>query len=57
MSISTGVLANEKLESDILSAKKKEQAAFDAFVKTRLSKEKTMSIFWSNKQDKFLKFF
>ena len=45
MSISTGVLANEKLESDILSAKKKEQAAFDAFVKTRLSKEKTMSIF------------
>ena len=57
MSISTGVLANEKLESDILSAKKKEQAAFDAFVKTRLSKEKTMSIFWSNKQDRFLKFF
>ena len=44
-SISTGVLANEKAESDIHSAKEKRQAAFDTFVKTRLSKEKTMSIF------------
>ena len=43
--ISTGVLAIEKVESDILSAKEKGQAAFDTFVKTKLSKEKTMSIF------------
>ena len=42
--ISTGVLAIEKVESDILSAKEKGQAAFDTFVKTKLSKEKTMSI-------------
>ena len=43
--ISTGVLAIEKVESDILSAKEKGQAAFDTFVKTKLSKEKTMRIF------------
>ena len=45
MSISAGVLANEKVESDILSAKENGQAAFDKFMKTRLSKEETMSIF------------
>ena len=45
MSISTGVLANEKVESDILSAKDKRQADFETFVRTRLSKEKTMRIF------------
>ena len=45
MSISTDILANEKVESDILSAKEKGQAGFDTFVKARLRKEKTMSIF------------
>ena len=45
MSIFTDILANEKVESDILSAKEKGQAAFDTFVKTRLRKEKTMNIF------------
>ena len=45
MSTSRGALAKEKVEPDILSAKEKGQAAFDTFVKTRLSKEKTMSIF------------
>ena len=45
MSISAGVLANEKVESDILSAKENGQAAFDKFMKTRLSTEETMSIF------------
>ena len=43
MPIFTSVLANKKVESDILSAKEKEQAAFDTFVKTRLSKLKTMT--------------
>ena len=37
MPISTGVSANEKVESDIPSAKEKGQAAFDIFLKTRLS--------------------
>ena len=56
MSISTDILANEKVESDILSAKEKGQAAFDTFVKTRLPKEKTMSIFNSIKKIKLSSF-
>ena len=40
MPIFTNVLANKKVESDILSAKEKEQADF---VKTRLSELKTMT--------------
>ena len=56
MSISTVVLANEKVESDILFAKEKGQAAFDTFVKTRLSKEKT-SIFDPIKKMKLSSFF
>ena len=45
MSISTGDLANEKVKSNILSVKEKVQGAFDTFVKTRVNKENTMSIF------------
>ena len=45
MSISTGVLATEKVPSDMSSAKKKGEAAFYTFVKSRLSNEKTMCIF------------
>ena len=56
MSISTVVLANEKVESDILFAKEKGQAAFDTFVKTRLRKEKT-SIFDPIKKMKLSSFF
>ena len=45
MSISTGVLATEKMASDMSSAKKKGETAFYTFVKSRLSNEKTMCIF------------
>ena len=43
MPIFTSVLKNEKVESDIPFATKKGQAAFDTFMKTILSKEKTMT--------------
>ena len=42
MSISTGVLATEKVASDMSSAKEKGETAFYTFVKIRLSNEKTM---------------
>ena len=45
MSISTGVLATEKVASDMSSAKEKGETAFYTFVKIRLSNEKTMYIF------------
>ena len=45
MSISTGVLATEKVISDMSSAKKKGDTAFYTFVKSILSNEKTMYIF------------
>ena len=44
MSISTGVLATEKVTSDISSAKEKGETGFYTFVKSRLCNEKTMCI-------------
>ena len=45
ISISTGVLASEKVASDITSAKEIGETAFYTSVKSRLSNEKTMCIF------------
>ena len=45
MSISTGLLATEKVASDMSSAMEKGEIAFYTFVKSRLSNEKTMCIF------------
>ena len=52
MSISTGVLATEK----VASAKKKGEAAFYTFVKSRSSNEKTICIFDPMKKMKLLTF-
>ena len=57
MSISTGVLANENVESDILSAKEKGQAAFDTFLKTRIKQREDDEHFRPNKKDEVVKFF
>ena len=56
MSISTGVLATEKVISDMSSAKKKGDTAFYTFVKSILSNEKTMCIFDPMKKMKLLTF-
>ena len=45
MSISTGVLATEKVASDMSSAKEKGETTFYTFVKSRSSNEKIMCIF------------
>ena len=45
MSVSTGVLAAEKVASGMSSAKEKGETVFYTFVKNRLNNEKTMCIF------------
>ena len=57
MSISAGVLANENVESDILSAKEKGQVAFDTFLKTRIKQREDDEHFRPNKKDEVVKFF
>lgn len=45
LSISTGIMATDRVASDMSSAKTKGKAAFDEFTKTRLTSERSMCIF------------
>ena len=56
MSVSTGILATEKVASGMSSAKEKGETAFYTFVKSRLNNEKTMCIFDPMKKIKLLTF-
>ena len=56
MSVSTGILATEKVASGMSSAKEKGETAFYTFVKSRLNNEKTMCIFDPMKKMKLLTF-